>query len=275
MTPVVDGQPALGLPATDRGLAYGDGVFRTLVCRGGQLDWWPWQLQRLKRDCSALLLDCPTEGQWLAAIRLALAGEQNAVLKLMVTRGSGQRGYRFPEPASYRWLVLPASLPDYPARWTSDGVVVRVCDIRLAHQPRLAGIKHLNRLENVLARNEWQDPQIQEGVLLDSAGAVIEGTMSNLLLLSAGRLVTPSLQRCGVAGVMRDLLLLQAPRLGLQVEETDVSLGHLLAAEEVGLCNSLIGVWPVRQLGERRWQGFSRLAALRGLLAGSLQGNSV
>lgn len=99
--------------------------------------------------------------------------------------------------------------------------------------------------------------------------------MSNLLLLSAGRLVTPSLQRCGVAGVMRDLLLLQAPRLGLQVEETDVSLGHLLAAEEVGLCNSLIGVWPVRQLGERRWQGFSRLAALRGLLAGSLQGKSV
>ena len=154
-------------------------------------------------------------------------------------------------------------MPDYPPECSFLGVDARVCDLRLGWQPRLAGIKHLNRLENVLARNEWCDPAIREGLLLDHAGNVIEGTMSNLLIIDQGRVLTPVLDRCGVAGVMREMLLEAAFDLQLPIEIRALSLDDVLQADEVGLCNSLIGLWPVKSLGTRRWQEFAQLRRLQ------------
>jgi len=150
-------------------------------------------------------------------------------------------------------------LPVYDSALLQQGIAARWCDLRLSAQPLLAGIKHLNRLENVLARNEWQDPQIREGLLLDQQGRVIEGTMSNLLLLTGTVLLTPALAQCGVAGVTRERILQSAARLGWQVKVGDVSVEQLLAADEVGVCNSLIGLWPVRALPQRQWQQFAGL----------------
>lgn len=263
---VLNGQLATAIDARDRGLAYGDGVFRTLALRDGALEAWTLQWAKLASDCAALSLDCPDEISWLQAIRLAVGELRNAAIKLMVTRGTGTRGYAYPQPQQCNWLVLAGDLPAYDSRLQTEGVPVRWCDLRLSSQPRLAGIKHLNRLENVLARNEWSDPDIREGLLLDQQGRVIEGTMSNLLLLSGSVLRTPALDQSGVAGVMRQRLLNSAQRLGWQIEVGDISVDQVLMADEVGLCNSLIGLWPVRTLGQRQW---SQFPLLRQLMAGA------
>jgi 4-amino-4-deoxychorismate lyase len=136
----------------------------------------------------------------------------------------------------------------------SGGAVLRVCDLRLGLQPRLAGIKHLNRLENVLARAEWSDPAIHEGLLLDQDGWVISGCMSNLFVVRAGELHTPCLARCGVAGVTRARLMRLAAEAGMRVQEVDLDLAALLAADELFLTNSLIGLWPVARLQARTWR---------------------
>lgn len=256
---VMNGALASAVDARDRGLAYGDGVFRTVALRDRLLEAWPQQWARLAEDCRALSLQCPEPDMWLDAIRLAVGETRDAALKLMVTRGCGLRGYLYPQPQQCTWLVIASPLPVSDPDLLQQGITARWCDLRLSAQPLLAGIKHLNRLENVLARNEWQDPQIREGLLLDQQGRVIEGTMSNLLLLTGQVLLTPALEQCGVAGVTRERMLQSATRLGWRVAIGDVSVEQVLAADEVGVCNSLIGLWPVRALPQRQWQQFAGL----------------
>jgi len=147
--------------------------------------------------------------------------------------------------------VMAHGWPDYPEEYTQEGVAVRLCETRLSCNPALAGIKHLNRLEQVLARAEWSEETIAEGVMLDTAGRMVEGTMSNLFLVRGGALVTPSLEQCGVAGVMRAQVMESAAALGIPCHVTTVSLEEFSAAEGIFLTNSLFGIWPVRQFEGR------------------------
>jgi 4-amino-4-deoxychorismate lyase len=169
----------------------------------------------------------------------------------MLTAGVGGRGYRRPEqtPATRVLAIYPK--PVYPPEIWQQGVAARVCRLRLGLNPSLAGIKHLNRLEQVLARAEWGDDGIQEGLLLDYEGFLVEGVMSNVFLVSAGRLRTPLLDRCGVAGVMRGLVIAGARESGLAVEETRIRIEEALVADEIFLTNSIIGLWPVSALEGR------------------------
>ena len=173
--------------------------------------------------------------------------------KLIVTRGEGLRGYAPPQPSRPCRVLLGSPAPTYPSEHAEQGVRLFPCVTRLAEQPLLAGLKHLNRLEQVLARAEWQSPAYAEGLMCDSAGRVIEGVYSNLLLCKDGQLLTAELSRCGVAGVMRAEVLAQAERLGIVVHIRDISRAELLAADEVFLCNSLYGIWPVRELQGHDW----------------------
>jgi 4-amino-4-deoxychorismate lyase len=152
---------------------------------------------------------------------------------------------------------------------TTHGVRLRLCDLRLAIQPRLAGVKHLNRLENVLAAAEWNDPEIAEGLLLDSESHVVEGTRSNLFLVSQGVLVTPKLSRCGVAGVQRGRVLAWALQHGIALQVRDVTLEEVRQADELFLTNSLIGLWPVRELEQRVWSDFPMTTQIRHGLDGA------
>jgi 4-amino-4-deoxychorismate lyase len=129
------------------------------------------------------------------------------------------------------------------------GVRTRMCTLRLAEQPQLAGMKHLNRLEQVLARAEWNDPAIAEGLLCDAGGRLVSATMANLFAVIDGELVTPPLGRCGVAGVARAEILAHAAR----VAERDMRLADLQRASEVFLSSSVRGVVPVQSLDEWRW----------------------
>lgn len=260
---LVNGIESSCIDPLDRGFAYGDGVFRTLPARDGQPLHWKRHYHRLRHDCEALGIACPDPAILLDEARAVAAGRDHCVVKIIVTRGSGARGYR-PDPAAIpSRVVLAAPAPAYPADHARAGIKLRLCRLRLAEQPRLAGIKHLNRLENVLARGEWDDPGIVEGLLLDAGGNVVEGTMSNVFLVEQGRLVTPALTRCGVAGVQRELVLEQGRRAGLEPRVEDVALSRVLCADEVFLTNSLIGIWPVREFENALWNDWPVAQELR------------
>ncbi|MEE9251480.1 MAG: aminodeoxychorismate lyase, partial [Alphaproteobacteria bacterium] len=182
------------------------------------------------------------------------AGHGRCVLKIIVTRGAGGRGYRPPERPVPTRILSRHPWPDYALAAWREGVVARVCTTRLATQPLLAGIKHLNRLEQVMARREWDDPVISEGLMLDTDGFVVDGTMSNLFIVAGGRLATPDLSLCGVAGVMRAVVLEAAAKLEVPAEVIRITLDRVRAADEVFLTNSLIGIWPVRELDGTRYR---------------------
>ncbi len=245
---------------------YGDGVFRTLKVLSGKPLAWTLQYRKLASDCAALLLPCPTEADLFKDLHYLIAAHGDGVIKLVISRGVGQRGYAQPEPLAPTRVAIFSPLPAYPADYEANGVNVRVCDLRLSLQPRLAGIKHLNRLENVLARLEWDDPNIAEGLLLEADGSVVEGTMSNLFVYAGGELYTPDLSRCGVAGVQRERIMSLAETLGMKVIVGSLQVPSLLAAEELFLCNSVIDIWPIRQLQQKIWKPGQLTRQLREML---------
>ena len=248
---LVNGQPADSISALDRGLGYGDGLFETVAVRDGTAELWSEHLARLKSGCDRLGIPYPRELEEEG--RALIEGVERGVLKIIVTRGVGGRGYRPPEAAEPTRILSLHPWPDYPAAWWSDGVTVRRCDTPLGCNPRLAGIKHLNRLEQVLARVEWSDSAVAEGLMSDTEGRIVEGVMSNLFVVRDGALLTPSLERCGVAGVMRGAVMRAAAEAGIPCTEGELREATLEAADELLLTNSLIGIWPVARLGEREW----------------------
>ena len=255
MTPTcwIDGQAAETLPLTDRGLHYGDGLFETLALRGGHIRRLDMHLERLLGGCGRLGMPMPDERQLRRELDAATRGQGDAVLKLVLTRGSGGRGYRPPAEPQLTRVLMRYAWPDYPAAWSEEGIEIRVCRTRLGRNPALAGLKHLNRLEQVMARAEW-DEGAQEGLMLDTGGNVVEGTMTNLFVSPAeGRLVTPDLALAGVSGVTRRHILGRAHSEGLEVEVRSLMLDELLQCREIFVCNSIAGVWPVRRVDSRSY----------------------
>jgi 4-amino-4-deoxychorismate lyase len=248
---LVNGAPADSVAALDRGLAFGDGVFRTLAVHAGRPLNWARHLERLAADCAVLDLPVPDTATLRAEIGRVAPGD--AVAKVIVTRGVSTRGYSLPSSPRTTRIVAAFDLPD-PGNAAREGVRVRRCALVLSEQPRLAGVKSLNRLENVLARAEWSDPGIREGLLTDAAGRLIEATAANVFLATGGRLATPRLVRCGVAGAQRARVMALAALAGIACEERDIDFAEIQRADEVFLTNSLIGIWPVVALDERRWE---------------------
>ena len=256
-TTLINGVAATCIDAHDRGFHYGDGLFETFAVSNGEPAMWDMHMQRLLLGCQRLGFPAP-DPTLLRSEALSLCAVPDApvrgVLKIIITRGGGGRGYRAPSPSAVlatggvtRMLAL-YPWPDYPAAFWSEGVAVRVCATRLGCNPALAGIKHLNRLEQVLARNEWDDASVAEGLMLDPQGNVIEGTMTNLFVVRNGQLLTPDVSQCGVAGVMRSWILACARVAGIPSAITSLTLDMVTSADEIFLCNSVIGLWPVREI---------------------------
>lgn len=249
---LVNGTASATISLLDRGLSYGDGIFRTMPVYKGLPASWQLHYQKLNHDCNALKIQCPDEQTLLQDIQ-ALFASADGVAKIIVTRGETARGYSYPPEIKPNRIVIKTDLPAYPKSYFEQGVNLHLCSLRLAHQPLLAGIKHLNRLENVLGRSEWTDPNIADGVLLDSNDLVIECTMSNIFARYSNRVLTPRLDVCGVAGVTRERIISQLPLLNLMVSEEALSLSQFMQADEIFICNSLFGVWQVTQFNGRSW----------------------
>jgi 4-amino-4-deoxychorismate lyase len=248
---LVNGVPAQGVPVRDRGLQFGDGLFETCAVIGGRLRFWQRHWRRLETGCQRLGLATPKRALIESEATGLCHGIERAVLKIVLTRGDGAQGYRPPRPEHGRRILRLLPWPASPPEWDRDGIEVCICRTRLGLNPTLAGIKHLNRLEQVLARAEWDDPKIAEGLTRDVHGRVIEGTAANLFLVKDGQILTPALVQAGVAGVMRGWVLETVAQLSLRAAEVDMTLPDVLAADEVYMTNALVGVRPVRRLGEQ------------------------
>lgn len=235
----------------DRGFTYGDGVFRTLVMRNGLPEYWPQHYQKLVADCGAIGIVCPSAELLMADLQQLFMPDETAVAKIIVTRGEGSRGYSAPAITAPTRVVSKSAMPEYAEERFVNGVNLFICETRLAQQAKLAGVKHLNRLENVLARMEWQDPRIADGIMLDDENHVIECTAANIFARFDDVLITPSLHRCGVAGVMRQIIMQTAHTLSLKIRVETFDLDQLFSAEEVITCNSLYGAWQVNHIQDK------------------------
>jgi 4-amino-4-deoxychorismate lyase len=249
---LVNGEAGDRIAALDRGFQYGDGLFETIAVAAGEPLLWERHVDRLARGAARLGIAMPPPALWRAEAEALCRGAQRAVLKLILTRGPAGRGYA-PDGAGAPTRVLcRLPWPEYPATYAQQGVAVCFCETRLSRNPRLAGIKHLNRLEQVLARAELSGA-FAEGLMTDESGQVIEGTMTNLFAVVDGVLRTPELSGCGVEGVMRAMVLERARELGIAVAITPLTRAELRRASEVFLTNSLIGLWPVQRVQDREY----------------------
>ena len=253
---LIDGVATGSVSPLDRGLHFGDGVFETIACLHGRPRFLTLHLERLAHGCRTLGFSPPAAEQLREEV-VRLAGEQErAIVKLIVTRGRATvRGYGVTHDACATRVAIRYPWPVEDPVSQQHGVSVRVAAMRLGENPALAGLKHCNRLEQILARNEPQAGVSAEALLLSRSGKLISGIMTNVFLvdgpLESPRLRTPAIDLCGVAGVMRRVVLREAARAGIAATECDLWPADLAAATEVFLTNARVGIWPVARLEER------------------------
>jgi len=240
------------LSALDRGFQYGDGLFETLAVSDGVVNHWSLHWARLCEACERLFIPTPNEVQIRSEIDKVLAGVGKEIVKIIISRGEGVRGYAFRHVSPTR-VVSAYPWPDLPKANATQGIALFECRTPIARQPALAGIKHLNRLENILARHEWNDARFAEGIMLDMEKNVIEGTMSNVFLVKDNILQTPDLSQCGVAGITRQRIMHVANEKGITLEVKEITLLQLERADEVFVCNTVIGIWPVNKINQIRF----------------------
>ena len=249
---LVNGSESAGISTDDRGLQYGDGLFETMAAVGGRVRLLSAHLARLAEGCRRLGIPMPSDGLLADECARVLEGMGNGTIKVTVTRGPGPRGYR--PPAEPKVTRIVQSAAPRPRGDTQPPLVVRLCDTRLGLNPALAGLKHLNRLEQVLACAEWDDPGIGEGLMQSVDGRLIAATAANVFMVEQGTLVTPAIRDCGVAGVMRQAVLDAALELGIRASVIDVQPERLVLADEVFVTNAVVGIRPVGELiGVRGW----------------------
>lgn len=248
----VNGRPDREVSAFDRALHFGDGVFETLACRKGRARFLSLHLERLRLGCARLQLDAGDFEAIRAEIRELAAVAAEAIIKVLLTRGTAvARGYGVTGREKATRVTFRYGWPQETPGLQRDGIRARTAALRLGENPALAGLKHCNRLEQVLARREWTDPSIAEALLFSSSGKLVSGTMSNVFVVESSVVRTPRVDLCGVAGVMRRVVMREAARCGIEVREEVLGVDDLHRAEEIFLTNARIGIWPVRVLDDR------------------------
>jgi 4-amino-4-deoxychorismate lyase len=249
----VNGQPVdSGVSPFDRGLHFGDGLFETIACRNGTARFLELHLERLARSCERLRINLGDVNIVRRELQATAARAGDALLKLIVTRGEAvARGYGWSGTEVATRVVFQYPLPPENAAAVRDGIRVRTARLRYGENEQLAGMKHLNRLEQVLARSEASAEDAEELLVYSSSGLLASGTMSNVFLVQDGRIRTPRMDRCGVAGVMRRAVLRESAVLGIPVEETSLTAEDVARSDEAFVTNARIGIWPVRSLDDR------------------------
>ena len=245
----INGEQRSAISVLDRGFMYGDGVFETILSCHANMPLWAYHYERLTSGCERLNIPVPSEASLLAQIQPHLQPTLHEVIKIVVTRGEGERGYRCTGPTSPNVVISLAQRPFRSPEYWQAGISVFCCAIRLARQPALAGLKHLSRLEQVLAAQEWTD-DYQEGLMCDEEDNVIETTSHNLFCVKGGRLYTPDLSLAGVSGIMRRYVIELARQMGIPVYIENVKSTTISDMDEVFVTNSIDGIWPVKRIAD-------------------------
>ncbi|MDO9318756.1 MAG: aminodeoxychorismate lyase [Gammaproteobacteria bacterium] len=245
---LVNGQAQNFLPIGDRAVQYGDGLFETMKIKARTPLFWDRHLTRLRASCERLQIPCDFQllvaevSQVLSSIESHDQGSH--ILKIIVTRGSGGRGYTPPPIVSATRIVQLHSFPDGYARNAIDGIQAQHCRHPVSRNSALAGMKHLNRLDQVMASMELTETA-SEGLMCDDAEHLIEGIKTNVFAVLDGKITTPALTEAGIAGIMRDVVLEHFSSHGRPVDVRPIHIGELSGASELFVCNSVLGVWPL------------------------------
>ena len=248
---LVNGEISTYVAATNRGLNYADGVFETLLVHKGRPRRWQAHMDRLSTGCERLGLVMPPQAVLLRELQTVSVGLSDIVVKIILTRDGTGRGYMPPESGACIRIVSAHFLPENLEEMAREGVRARICNIRLAIQPALGGIKHLNRLEQVLASAELRETGATEGILLDRDDHVISAISANIFFVMENRLLTPRLDLCGVRGVVRDRIL---TGLAARCEQRRILVDMLQEFDEVFICNSVRGIVPVTAINDREYR---------------------
>ncbi len=242
---LIDGKQTNELPADDRGLAYGDGLFETIKITNGRPLLWRRHMRRLLQGCQVLGIEYDDEAQLLQETLQLAEGHEHGIIKIILTRGSGGRGYRPDARCPARRIVSYHALPDYDVGHRQQGIRLFRCATPVSVNSALAGLKTLCRLEQVMAQQEFEESEFAEGLMLDPDGRVIEGTRSNVFAVKDDELLTPTLKSAGIKGIMRDVIIEMAKNDGMTVHERELGHEEFRSANEIFVCNSILGVWPV------------------------------
>jgi 4-amino-4-deoxychorismate lyase len=248
---LINGEEKSCLDFSDRGLQYGDGLFETIEVKNGQAVFLKQHMDRLISGCQKLLIPFSNISDLKKEIATVISSQERAVLKVLITRGGGGRGYQQPEIIKPTRIVILHPFPQFPDFYKTQGVKVRICNSRLGLNPNLAKIKHLNRLEQVMARSEWHGSDYQEGLMLDINDNIIEGTMSNFFVVKNDCLYTAKLDQCGIMGIIRGIVFQAAADLQIKIVEARLQTQQCYEADELFLTNSIIGIWPIKQLQQQ------------------------
>lgn len=247
---LINGIEATSIDALDRGLAYGDGLFSTLKVQYGYVQLWELHLQRLQLGVQKLSfpdLDWAQLSDEVQTVARRLADKKVSVLKIIITRGRGGRGYSLQGCDAPQRIISTGSYPDFYPQWQAQGIKLIQCEFQLSSNKQLAGLKTLNRLEQVLIKKELESKQAVEGIVCDNQGYVIEACSANLFIYLDKQWKTPKLDSSGIAGVQRRQLMLRAAQAGISIVEEHIHVERLQQAQAICLTNALMGIVPVRQ----------------------------
>lgn len=246
---LINGQAKALIPIRDRGLAYGDGLFETIAIIEGMAHNWDLHFKRLFLGSKQLKIKIPEETTLFNGFKQLLVSTKKStfIIKIIITRGEGGKGYQCPENTSSQWIMMVNSWPEYPASFYLKGINAQQSDFKLSVQPFLAGIKHLNRLEQVIAKQALAD-EYQEALLSNTDNFLIEGISSNLYFVENGLLCLPSLEQCGISGTIRTQILNLCAKLDIKFQIADFTIENIYNCDEIFYSNSIIGLWPVKNI---------------------------
>ncbi len=265
----VNGIPQTHVSLGDRSFQYGDGCFTTILTKQGELVYWPEHIARMEACLKTLQIPIPDWEEVFEWANLAALQDENAGVKIHISRGIGGRGYSPKGIDDPRVTISNFALPAHYPQWQQSGVSLGVCETRLGIQPLLAGHKHNNRLEQVLAKAELERTEFSDAVTLNVQNHVIETTIANLFWVKDNNVYTPDLSLSGVAGVMRRKILEFLGFNNIKVELGTFTLSEVLEADEIWMCNSLLGVAPVKSITTPN----QKIEFPIGILTKRLQGN--
>lgn len=247
---VINGQSKDSLSAADRAVQYGDGIFTTIKVEDGIPQHWPLHYQRLVKGLLILGIGFDSWQEVQTAVDKMAREATSAVLKLLISRGQGGRGYQAPKSQQPLWILSAHPMPEHYQKWQQQGIELGLSEVQLARQPQLAGIKHLNRLEQVLVKLHTPEPGPEDMLVCDTQGVMVECSAANLFWQSNGLWYTPDLYYAGVAGVMRERILEHFEGRGSPVIQVQAPPTVLAQVQAAFICNSLMGIVPVKRFGQ-------------------------
>jgi len=264
----LNGEPATHIDANDRGLSYGDGLFTTILVRDGKCCLIERHIDRLVQGCVRLKINNVDIESIECQIFTLATSLTSGIIKVVITRGIGARGYSSVGCDSPSVIVTTSTLPRHYQNLRNSGISAGISSIPLGINPITAGLKHLNRLEQVLVRQEIDRHSWDDAIVLDCQGFVVESNLANVFWLKGGRLFTPSLELSGVCGVMREHVIAQCKNSGYDIEIGRFPLDELLKADEIFITNSLMELVPVVMVAQHNFPIGQHIKQISALIIG-------